>query len=78
MSSYTSWKNYHLILKLFNLYHIPQKTIHNFKIGESVRMDGGKAIGTIDKIEKGKAIINYGLFTTNVSLERLEFVQIKK
>ncbi len=41
-------------------------------------MDGGKAIGTIDKIEKGKAIINYGLFTTNVSLERLEFVQIKK
>ena len=58
--------------------HIPQKTIHNFKIGESVRMDGGKAIGTIDKIEKGKAIINYGLFTTNVSLERLEFVQIKK
>ena len=58
--------------------HIPQKTIHNFKIGESVRMDGGKAIGTIDKIEKGKAIINYGLFTTNVSLERLDIVQIKK
>ena len=58
--------------------HIPQKTIHNFKIGESVRMDGGKAIGTIDKIEKGKATINYGLFTTNVSLERLEIVQIKK
>ena len=58
--------------------HIPQKTIHNFKIGESVRMDDGKAIGTIVKIEKGKAIINYGLFTTNVSLERLEIVQIKK
>ena len=27
MSSYTSWKNYHLISKLFNLYHIPQKLI---------------------------------------------------
>ena len=25
MSSYTSWKNYHLILKLFNLYHTPPK-----------------------------------------------------
>ena len=26
-------------------------------------MDDGRSIGTIDKIEKGKAIINYGLFT---------------
>ena len=25
MSSYTSWKNYHLILKLFNLYHTTPK-----------------------------------------------------
>ena len=41
-------------------------------------MDDGRSIGTIDKIEKGKAIINYGLFTTTVSLERLEFVKIKK
>ena len=34
----------------------------------------GKAIGTIDTIEKNKAIVNYGMFTTNVSLEELEKV----
>jgi DNA mismatch repair protein MutS2 len=56
----------------------PPKPKHNFKVGESVRMDDGRAIGTIDKIEKGKAIVNYGLFTTTVSLERLEFVKPKK
>ena len=56
----------------------PPKPKHTFKVGESVRMDDGRAIGTIDKIEKGKAIVNYGLFTTTVSLERLEFVKPKK
>lgn len=54
------------------------KPKHNFKVGENVRMDDGKAVGSIDKIEKGKAIVNYGLFTTTVSLERLEFVKPKK
>ena len=57
---------------------VQQKPKHDFKVGENVRMDDGRSIGTIDKIEKGKAIINYGLFTTTVSLERLEFVEIKK
>lgn len=56
---------------------IPPKPKHNFKVGENVRMDDGRAIGSIDKIEKGKAIVNYGLFTTKVSLERLEFVKPK-
>lgn len=57
---------------------IPPKPKHNFKVGENVRMDDGRAVGSIDKIEKGKAIVNYGLFTTTVSLERLEFVKPKK
>ena len=56
----------------------PPKPKHDFKVGENVRMDDGRAIGTIDKIEKGKAVVNYGLFTTTVSLERLEFVKPKK
>ena len=34
----------------------------------------GKAIGTIDTIEKKKAIVNYGIFTTNVNLDALEKV----
>ena len=56
----------------------PPKPKHNFKVGENVRMDDGRAVGSIDKIEKGKATVNYGLFTTKVSLERLEFVKTKK
>ncbi len=44
------------------------------KIGDRVRMFDGKAIGTIDKIERNKAVVNYGVFTSNVSLEALEFV----
>lgn len=48
------------------------------KIGDRVRMLDGKAIGTIDTIEKGKAIVNYGIFTTNVNLDLLELVEAKK
>lgn len=48
------------------------------KIGDRVRLENGKAVGSIDTIEKGKAIVNYGMFTTNVSLDQLELVQAKK
>lgn len=44
------------------------------KIGDRVRIKDSKSIGTIDKIEKQKAIINYGLFTTLVEISQLEFV----
>tara|TARA_R110000868_G_scaffold410962_4_gene701127 strand:+ start:6963 stop:9128 length:2166 start_codon:yes stop_codon:yes gene_type:complete len=48
------------------------------KIGDRVRLQEGRAIGSIDKIEKNKAIVNYGMFTTNVSLEQLELVEAIK
>ncbi|MHA7059185.1 endonuclease MutS2 [Aquimarina sp. M1] len=48
------------------------------KIGDRVRMIDGKSIGTIDTIEKGKAVVNYGIFTTNVATDQLEFVERKK
>ncbi len=48
------------------------------KVGDRVRMEEGRAIGSIDKIEKNKAVVNYGIFTTNVSLEQLELVETKK
>lgn len=48
------------------------------KVGDQVRMYDGKAIGSIDKIEKNKAIVNYGSFTSTVSLDVLEFVESKK
>jgi DNA mismatch repair protein MutS2 len=47
------------------------------EIGHRVRLLGGKAVGTIDSLEKNKAIVNYGLFTTNVSVDQLEFVNNK-
>src|SRR6218665_260835 len=47
------------------------------KLGDRVRMIDGKSIGTIDKIEKNKAVVNYGVFTSKVSLEELEYVQAK-
>lgn len=49
-----------------------------FKIDDRVRMSDGKAVGTIDKLEKGKAVVNYGMFTTNVSVDQLELVERKK
>ncbi|MFK7812603.1 MAG: DNA mismatch repair protein MutS [Maribacter sp.] len=49
-----------------------------FKIGDRVRMTDGKAVGSIDTLEKGKAIVNYGMFTTNVSVDQLELVERKK
>jgi DNA mismatch repair protein MutS2 len=49
-----------------------------FKIGDRVRLHDGKAVGSIDKLEKNKAVINYGMFTTNVSVEQLELVEAKK
>ena len=45
------------------------------KVGDRVRMFDGKAVGSIDTIEKNKAIVNYGIFTTNVSLDLLELVE---
>ncbi len=57
---------------------IESKPKITLKVGDRVRMLDGKSIGTIDTLEKGKAIVNYGIFTTNVSIDQLEFVERKK
>ncbi len=49
-----------------------------FEVGDRVRLEDGRAVGSIDKIEKNKAVVNYGIFTTNVSVEQLELVEKKK
>ena len=48
------------------------------KVGDRVRMHDGRAIGSIDVLEKNKAIVNYGMFTTNVNVDLLELVEAKK
>ncbi|WP_338410107.1 DNA mismatch repair protein MutS [uncultured Flavobacterium sp.] len=52
--------------------YIPQIVL---KIGDRVRMKEGKAIGTLDKIEKTKATVNYGIFMSKVNLTELVYVQ---
>ncbi len=47
----------------------------DFQIGDQVRLYDGKAVGTIDSLEKNKAIVNYGIFTTQVKTDDLELVQ---
>ena len=48
--------------------------IVTFNPGDQVRMIDGVAVGTIDKIEKNKIIVNYGTFTTTVKKDYLEKV----
>ncbi|WP_179018876.1 endonuclease MutS2 [Winogradskyella forsetii] len=54
----------------------PPKAI--LKVGDRVRLHDGRAVGSIDSIEKKKANVNYGMFTTNVSIDQLELVEAAK
>lgn len=54
----------------------PPKPI--LRVGDRVRMHDGRAVGSIDSLEKGKANVNYGMFTTNVNVDLLELVEAKK
>jgi DNA mismatch repair protein MutS2 len=56
----------------------PEKPKPILQLNDLVRMHDGRATGTIDKIEKNKAIVNYGLFTSNVSVDLLELVERAK
>ena len=57
---------------------IPPKPKRVLVVGDSVRLEDGRAEGTLDKLEKNKAVVNYGLFTTTVNIDRLEYVNSKK
>ena len=56
----------------------PKKSNIKLKVGDSVRMFDGRSVGSIDLIEKNKAIVNYGVFKTQVSLDLLEIVEDKQ
>ena len=58
---------------------VVEKPKVQLKLGDRVRMFDGKAVGSIDNIEKNKATVNYGMFTSKVSLDLLELVEpVKK
>ncbi len=54
------------------------KADYLFKVNDKVRLPDGKSVGTIDKIEKNIAIVNYGLFTTQTNTSKLELVESAK
>ena len=49
-----------------------------FQINDRVRLIDGNAKGTIDKIEKNIATINYGIFIAKTNVDQLELVQKAK
>lgn len=52
-----------------------QKANYIFKANDKVRIIGSNSCGTIDKIEKNNVFINYGIFTTKTTLNKLELVE---
>ena len=48
---------------------------YEFKVSDIVRLKDGNAKGSVEKIEKNIATINYGLFTAKADLDQLELVK---
>ena len=46
--------------------------------GDRVRLAGGYSVGTVDRLEKGIAYIDYGWFITQAPIAELELVEKKK
>ncbi|MGY6647298.1 endonuclease MutS2 [Wenyingzhuangia sp. IMCC45574] len=55
-----------------------KKASYIFKVDDKVRLIDGRACGTIEKIDKKKVTINYGLFTTATTLDKIELVVAAK
>ncbi|MGI9532790.1 endonuclease MutS2 [Lutimonas sp.] len=51
---------------------------YQFQINDTVRLVDGNAKGTIEKIEKNSATINYGLFTAKTDISQIELVKKAK
>ena len=51
------------------------RATHSFTVGDMVRIQDSISLGTIQKIEKKKATVNYGNFTTKVDLSKLELAK---
>jgi DNA mismatch repair protein MutS2 len=54
------------------------KADYIFKVNDKVRLLDGTSTGTIEKIEKKIATINYGFLTTKANISKIEIVQAAK
>jgi len=57
---------------------LPPKPKHVLRVGDRVRLIDSRAVGDLEKIEKKKAFVNYGFFTSECKLDQLELVQRMK
>ena len=55
-----------------------KKASYVFKVDDKVRLIDGRACGVIEKIDKKKVTINYGMFTTATTLDKIELVVAAK
>ena len=55
-----------------------EKAQYVYKINDRVRIIDSNSVGTIDKIDKKNITINYGIFTTKTSPEKIELVEKAK
>ena len=55
-----------------------EKASYKYKVNDKVRLIDGKACGIIDKIEKNKVTIDYGMFITQATLDKIELVVAAK
>lgn len=55
-----------------------EKSEYVYKVNDRVRIIDSISVGTIDKIDKKNVTINYGIFTTKTSLDKLELVEKAK
>ena len=65
------------ILKIKRKKKLNKKIQIKFSVGDTVKIPTGKSHGIIDSIKKGKAIVNYGNFKTQISLTEIELVKAK-
>ncbi|NJB83389.1 endonuclease MutS2 [Wenyingzhuangia aestuarii] len=55
-----------------------KKASYVFKVDDKVRLIDSRACGTIEKIDKKKVLINYGMFTTSTTVDKIELVVAAK
>ncbi|WP_298764487.1 DNA mismatch repair protein MutS [uncultured Polaribacter sp.] len=52
-----------------------EKAAYVYKLNDKVRIIDSNSVGTIDKIDRKNITINYGIFTTKTTVDKIELVQ---
>ena len=55
-----------------------EKSEYIYKLNDKVRIIDSNSVGTIDKIDRKSVTINYGVFTTKTSVNKIELVEKAK